>query len=111
MGDQNIIIRLEHITKCFGDLRANDDVSLEIRRNEIVSVLGENGAGKSTLMKVLFGLYRRDSGSIWIDGEELSLSYSPNVAMRLGVAMVHQHFKLVETYSVAQNIVLVWKKA
>lgn len=106
MGDQNIIIRLEHITKCFGDLRANDDVSLEIRRNEIVSVLGENGAGKSTLMKVLFGLYKRDGGSIWIDGEELSLSYSPNVAMRLGVAMVHQHFKLVETYSVAQNIVL-----
>ncbi len=106
MEDQDIIIRLEHITKCFGDMRANDDVNLEIRRNEIVSVLGENGAGKSTLMKILFGLYKRDSGSIWIDGEQLSLSYSPNVAMQLGVAMVHQHFKLVETYSVAQNIVL-----
>ena len=103
---QDSVIRLEHITKSFAELRANDDVSLEIQRNEIVALLGENGAGKSTLMKILFGLYTRDSGSICIEGETLPLSYSPNDAMRLGMAMVHQHFKLVEPYTVAQNIVL-----
>lgn len=99
------MIRLEHITKSFGSLIANNDISLDIKKSEIHALLGENGAGKSTLMSILFGLYQADSGNIYIN-DELVMIKNPNDANRLGIGMVHQHFKLVETFTVLENIIL-----
>jgi len=100
------IIQMQQISKCFGNSYANDSVDLEVFKGEILALLGENGAGKSTLMKILFGLYSRDRGNIEIDGTRMPMVYSPSDAMHLGIAMVHQHFKLVESLPVAENIVL-----
>lgn len=94
-----------HITKAFSGFRANDDITLKLRRGEIHALLGENGAGKSTLMRILFGLYRPDSGTIRISGREAEIR-DPNDANRLGIGMVHQHFKLVDCFSVLDNIIL-----
>jgi simple sugar transport system ATP-binding protein len=99
------IIELRHITKRFPGIVANDDITLDIRQGEIFALAGENGAGKSTLMSVLFGMCRPDEGEIFIRGKPVTID-SPNAAVALGIAMVHQHFKLVSTYTVAQNIVL-----
>lgn len=96
---------MKHITKVFGTLVANDDVSIAIKPGEIYALLGENGAGKSTLMSILFGLYRPESGEILIDGEHVEIN-NPNDANRLGIGMVHQHFKLVDTFTVLENIIL-----
>ncbi len=93
------------ITKTFPGIIANDNVTLEVKENEILAILGENGAGKSTLMSVLFGAYPADSGKIFIHGKEVKIT-DPNVATRLGIGMVHQHFKLVHNYTVTENIVL-----
>ena len=99
------VIEMRHITKTFPGIKANDDITLQLRRGEIHALLGENGAGKSTLMSVLFGLYQPDSGEIYKDGKKVNIK-NPNDANDLGIGMVHQHFKLVEVFSVLDNIIL-----
>jgi simple sugar transport system ATP-binding protein len=98
-------IEMIGITKKFPGVIANDNISINVRENEILALLGENGAGKSTLMSILFGSYAPDEGKIFIYGKEVKIK-DPNEATRLGIGMVHQHFKLVENYTVAENIVL-----
>ena len=98
-------IRLANITKSFGPVAANHDVSMEIRRGEILSLLGENGSGKTTLMNMLSGIYYPDSGQIFVDGREVSIR-SPKDAFALGIGMIHQHFKLVDVFTVAENVIL-----
>ncbi|MDD7201791.1 MAG: ABC transporter ATP-binding protein [Sphaerochaetaceae bacterium] len=93
------------ITKTFPGIVANDHVTLDVRKGEVLALLGENGAGKSTLMSILFGAYSADAGTIRIYGKEVQIK-NPNVATELGIGMVHQHFKLVHNYTVTQNIVL-----
>ena len=102
---QDYVIEMLHITKEFPGIKANDDITLQLRRGEIHALLGENGAGKSTLMSVLFGLYQPEQGTIKKDGKEVRIK-DPNDANRLGIGMVHQHFKLVECFSVLDNIIL-----
>lgn len=98
-------IEMLGITKTFPGVVANDNVTLSVRENEVLALLGENGAGKSTLMSILFGSYDPDSGVIRIRGREVKIR-DPNAATALGIGMVHQHFKLVHNYTVAENIVL-----
>ena len=98
-------IRLEGITKSFGSVTANRNVSMSIRRGEILSVLGENGSGKTTLMNMISGIYFPDEGRIFVDGEEVTIA-SPGDAFALGIGMIHQHFKLVDVFTAAENIVL-----
>lgn len=107
MSDSNIppAVRLEGITKRFGDVVANDDVNLTLEQESIHALLGENGSGKTTLMSVLYGLYDQNEGSIYINGEEQNFE-SPRDAMRAGVGMIHQHFQLVKPMTVLQNIIL-----
>ena len=99
------ILRMEHITKRFGDVFANRDVNLDVRRGEVHTLLGENGAGKSTLMNVLIGLYQPTEGEIYLNGEKVRID-SPAKAVHLGIGMVHQHFMLVEAMTVFENIIL-----
>jgi len=99
------VIEMLNITKEFPGIRANDDVTLRLRRGEIHALLGENGAGKSTLMSVLFGLYQPEKGTIKKDGEVVRIK-DPNDANALHIGMVHQHFKLVEVFTVLENIIL-----
>jgi len=101
----DFVIEMLNITKDFPGIRANDDVTLQLRRGEIHALLGENGAGKSTLMSVLFGMYEAEKGVIQKNGEEVHI-HSPNDANVLGIGMVHQHFKLVHNFTVLENIVL-----
>ena len=98
-------IEMLHITKRFPGIIANDDVTIQLRHGEIHALLGENGAGKSTLMSVLFGLYKPEEGTILKDGVEVKIN-NPNDANALGIGMVHQHFKLVECFTVLDNIIL-----
>ena len=105
MAEMENIIEFRHITKKFPGIIACNDISLGIRKGEIHALLGENGAGKSTLMSVLFGMYTPEEGSISIRGKEEKIT-NPRVATELGIGMVHQHFKLVQNYTVLQNIVL-----
>ena len=98
-------IEMLGITKRFPGIVANDNITLQLRRGEIHALLGENGAGKSTLMSVLFGLYQPEEGTIKKDGRVVSIR-DPNDANDLGIGMVHQHFKLVECFSVLDNIIL-----
>ena len=102
---EDFVIEMLHITKEFPGIKANDDVTLQLRRGEVHALLGENGAGKSTLMSVLFGLYQPEQGTIKKNGEEVRIK-DPNDANALGIGMVHQHFKLVECFSVLDNIML-----
>ncbi len=102
---EDYIIEMLHITKEFPGIRANDDVTLQLKRGEIHALLGENGAGKSTLMSVLFGLYQPEAGEIRKNGEVVKIN-DPNDANALGIGMVHQHFKLVEIFTVLENIML-----
>ena len=99
------VIEMLGITKEFPGIKANDDVTLRLKKGEIHALLGENGAGKSTLMSVLFGMYQPEKGRILKNGHEVKIS-DPNDANALGIGMVHQHFKLVEVFSVLDNIVL-----
>ena len=99
------ILRMEHITKRFGDMYANRDISFDVRKGEVHTLLGENGAGKSTLMNVLFGLYQPTEGSIYIHGKKVRID-SPAQAVKQGIGMVHQHFMLVEAMTVLENIIL-----
>ncbi|WP_110250609.1 ABC transporter ATP-binding protein [Streptohalobacillus salinus] len=94
-----------NIRKEFPGIVANNNINLQLKKGEIHALLGENGAGKSTLMNVLFGLYQPEKGEIRVNGEKVNIT-DPNVANRLGIGMVHQHFMLVDTFTVAQNIIL-----
>lgn len=105
MENENYVIEMRHITKEFPGIKANDDITLQLRKGEIHALLGENGAGKSTLMSVLFGMYQPDKGEIYKDGKLVKIQ-SPNDATALGIGMVHQHFKLVECFTVLDNIIL-----
>ncbi len=99
------VIELIDISKHFGNIKANDGVNLSLKEGEIHAILGENGAGKSTLMSILFGLYSPDSGIIKIRGKEVNIA-NPKVAKKYGIGMVHQHFKLVDSFTVVENIML-----
>ena len=101
----NYVIEMLHITKEFPGIKANDDITLQLRKGEIHALLGENGAGKSTLMSVLFGLYQPEQGTIRKNGQEVKIN-NPNDANALGIGMVHQHFKLVECFTVLDNIIM-----
>ncbi|WP_026508954.1 ABC transporter ATP-binding protein [Butyrivibrio sp. MC2013] len=98
-------IEMLNITKRFPGIVANDNITLRLKKGEIHALLGENGAGKSTLMSVLFGLYQAEEGIIKKDGKEVKIT-NPNIANDLGIGMVHQHFKLVQCFSVLDNIIL-----
>lgn len=103
--ENEYIIEMLNITKEFPGIKANDNITLQLKKGEIHALLGENGAGKSTLMSILFGLYQPTSGVIKKDGKEVQIN-SPNDANELNIGMVHQHFKLVECFSVLDNIIL-----
>lgn len=103
--EQQYVIEMLHITKKFPGIIANDDITLQLKKGEIHALLGENGAGKSTLMSVLFGLYQPEGGEIHKDGKKVEIN-DPNDANDLGIGMVHQHFKLVECFTVLDNIIL-----
>lgn len=105
MGNNDYIIEMLNITKEFPGIKANDNVTLQLKKGEIHALLGENGAGKSTLMSILFGLYQPTSGMIKKNGKEVKIN-NPNDANALNIGMVHQHFKLVECFSVLDNIIL-----
>lgn len=98
-------IKLNHITKTFGSVVANDNISLSAEQGEILALLGENGSGKTTLMNILAGIYLPDAGSIEINGE-VRYIHSPKEAIDLGIGMIHQHFKLVDVFSAADNIIM-----
>ena len=98
-------IQLKNITKTFGRVVANKSVSLEIRRGEILSLLGENGSGKTTLMNMISGIYYPDEGEIFVNGK-LAEIRSPRDAYKLGIGMIHQHFKLVDVFDATENIAL-----
>ena len=105
MGNETYAIEMLNITKRFPGIIANDNVTLQLKAGEIHALLGENGAGKSTLMSVLFGLYQAEEGVIKKNGKIVKIN-NPNDANALGIGMVHQHFKLVECFSVLDNIIL-----
>ena len=104
MAHENVI-EMREITKDFGEFVANDKINLELRKGEIHALLGENGAGKSTLMNMLAGLLEPTSGEVVVNGQVVKLD-SPSKAASLGIGMVHQHFMLVEAFTVAENIIL-----
>src|SRR5205085_10121715 len=99
------MLELRQITKHFGDVLANDQVNIFVKPGTIHAIVGENGAGKSTAMRIAYGFYTADSGEILVDGQVRDIK-SPHDAIALGIGMVHQHFMLVETMTVAENIVL-----
>lgn len=99
------MLELRNITKTFGDVIANNDVSISVQKGTIHAIVGENGAGKSTIMRIAYGFYNAESGQIMVDGNTVDIK-NPHDAIRLGIGMVHQHFMLVDTMSVAENIVL-----
>ena len=99
------MLEVRNIKKAFGDCVANEDVSLSVKKGTIHAIVGENGAGKSTAMKIVYGFYNADSGEIHLDGGRVNIR-NPHDAIALGIGMVHQHFMLVDTMTVAENIVL-----
>lgn len=99
-------IKLDNIAKNFGKTRALDNVSFHLEPGEIIALVGENGAGKTTLMNIIYGIYHQDSGNILIQGVDVSKMWSPKQAMAHGIYMIHQHFMLVNEFTVLQNIVL-----
>ena len=99
-------LELHHITKTFGSVVANRDVSLNVCRGEILSLLGENGSGKTTLMNMISGIYYPDEGQIVVGGKPVEIR-SPKDAYANGIGMVHQHFKLIDVFTAAENIALV----
>lgn len=99
------VIEMRNISKQFGNFFANKNINLELKKGEIHALLGENGAGKSTLMNILSGLLEPTAGEIYIRGEKVSIS-SPTKANELGIGMVHQHFMLIEDFTVVENIIL-----
>ena len=103
MAQEEYAIQLKGITKTFGNVVANSNINLDLKKGEILALLGENGSGKTTLMNMLSGIYRPDKGQIFIDGKKVYID-SPEDSKRLGIGMIHQHYKLIEKFSVADNI-------
>ena len=101
----NLAVELKGITKVFGQVVANKNVSLQVRRGEILAILGENGSGKTTLMNMVSGIYYPDEGQIFVDGKEVLIK-SPKDAFNYKIGMIHQHFKLVDIFNATENIVL-----
>ena len=99
------MLQLKNITKTFGTVVANNDVSITVHKGTIHAIVGENGAGKSTIMRIAYGFYNADSGEIFVDGQKVDIR-TPHDAIALGIGMVHQHFMLVDTMTVAENIIL-----
>ena len=99
------MLELRNITKTFGSVVANNDVSINVKKGTIHAIVGENGAGKSTIMRIAYGFYKADSGEILINGNTVSIR-NPHDAIAFGIGMVHQHFMLVDTMTVAENIIL-----
>lgn len=98
-------VELRGITKCFGSVVANDKIDLDIKKGEILSLLGENGSGKTTLMNMLSGIYQPDEGEIRVDGEPVTIR-SPKDAFSYKIGMIHQHYHLVDVFTAAENIIL-----
>lgn len=105
MAESEYVIEMLNIVKEFPGIKANDNITVQLKKGEIHALLGENGAGKSTLMSVLFGLYQPESGIIKKNGQEVKIN-NPNDATALHIGMVYQHFKLVEVFTVLENIIL-----
>ncbi|QEA36212.1 ABC transporter ATP-binding protein [Leuconostoc citreum] len=105
MTESTPVIEMRHIVKKFGDFAANDDINLQVQQGEIHALLGENGAGKSTLMNILTGLLQPTSGEIIINGQPVTVD-SPSKSDALGIGMVHQHFMLIDAFTVTENIIL-----
>ena len=103
--DHDVAVQMTGVTKTFGEVIASDKVDLNIRKGEILALLGENGSGKTTLMNMLSGIYYPDAGHIYINEEEVTIK-SPRDAYDLGIGMIHQHFKLVDIFTAAENIIL-----
>src|SRR5688500_18441420 len=99
------MLELRNITKTFGSVTANDDVSITVHQGTIHAIVGENGAGKSTIMRIAYGFYAADSGEIVVDGKTVAIR-GPHDAIANGIGMVHQHFMLVDTMTVTENIIL-----
>ena len=99
------VVKFEHVSMEFPGVLANDDVSLEIKKGEVFALVGENGAGKSTLMNILYGINTPTNGEVYVKGRRIE-HFSPKAAIERGVGMVHQHFMLVPSFTVAQNIVM-----
>ncbi|RPE67282.1 nucleoside ABC transporter ATP-binding protein [Pacificibacter maritimus] len=100
-----LAIELRGISKAFGPVQANKDISISVRKGTIHGIIGENGAGKSTLMSILYGFYKADSGTVLINGQEVQIT-SSQAAINAGIGMVFQHFKLVENFTVLENVIL-----
>ncbi len=103
--ENDIYVKMQDICKTFGEVRANHNISFEVRRGEIYALLGENGAGKSTLMNILSGIYTPDSGKIFVHGEEKHFT-APSQSIEAGIGMIYQHFKLVDPLTATENIIL-----
>ena len=103
--NKQVALEMKQVSKYFGSLAANKNVDLTVYRGEILAILGENGCGKTTLMNMIAGIYYPDHGSIFVDGEE-AIIRSPKDAFHHGIGMIHQHFKLVDIFTAAENIVL-----
>ncbi|MGL5246410.1 MAG: ABC transporter ATP-binding protein [Mycoplasmoidaceae bacterium] len=104
---KDYIVYIDDISKSFldGKIKANQHITLRVKKNEVYALMGENGAGKSTIMSILFGIYRQDSGKIYIRGKEVDFHYA-NDAHKEKIGMVHQHFKLVDEFTVLENVIL-----
>ena len=98
-------IRLENLCKSFGPVQANRNICLTVNRGEILALLGENGSGKTTMVNMLSGIYKPDSGRIFLNGKPVSIR-SPREAIAMGIGMIHQHFKLVDVLTARENILL-----
>ena len=103
------LLEIRRIVRCYGTVRANDGVDLEVRSGEILGLLRENGSGKSALMKVLFGMTPADEGAIVFRGRLLA-GHKPADVMEAGVATIHQHFMLVEAMTIVENVMLGWPR-
>ena len=102
---ENIKLECRNITKTFGKVYANRNCNLDVRKGEILAILGENGSGKTTLMNMVAGIYFPDEGQIFVDGKEVVIK-SPKDAFEHKIGMIHQHFKLVNVFSATENIAL-----
>ena len=101
----NPILKVSSITKAFGNLIANDNITFAVNKGEVLAILGENGAGKTTLMNILFGHYTPDKGDISFEGQQMTFGNTGN-AISHGIGMVHQHFTLAENLTVLDNIII-----
>ena len=99
------VVELRNITKTFGSVVANKNVNLDLYKGEILSILGENGSGKTTAMNIISGIYSQEEGDVYINGEKVIIK-SPQDSLKHGIGMVHQHFKLVDVFTAAENILL-----